>query len=309
VSLRSPLVTHSGSPPDARTGQLNVLTVDVEDYYQVQGFADVVRREDWPNWESRVEANTNRLLALFARHGARATFFVLGWIAERNPALVREIAAAGHEVACHGFDHQLIYRQTPAEFRQDLRRARQALEQALGERVHGYRAPCFSITTASLWALDVLIEAGFSYDSSIFPIYHHRYGMPGARRFAHTIRRPGGSIVELPPSTVALGQLNLPLGSGGYFRLLPYALFRRGLRHLNAREGQAAVLLVHPWEIDPHQPFVSGSWLNVWRHRLNLRRTLPRLEQLLHDFRFASAREYLAGARLLSEPNPAPESA
>jgi polysaccharide deacetylase family protein (PEP-CTERM system associated) len=284
------------SPADQRQPPretVNALTVDVEDYYQVEAFTDVVRREDWPRWESRVESSTGRLLELFARTKARATFFTLGWVAEHYPNLVREIAKAGHEIACHSYEHRLIYRQTPDEFRQDLRRAKNILEDLIAAPVEGYRAPSYSITAGSLWALDILIEEGFRYDSSIFPIHHDRYGIPDAERFPHLIRRPAGEIIEFPPSTVRLCDTNLPVSGGGYFRLLPYAIFRRGLRRINCREAQAAIFFIHPWEVDPDQPMVPGSRLNVWRHRLNLHRTLPRLERLLNDFRFAPAREVI----------------
>jgi polysaccharide deacetylase family protein (PEP-CTERM system associated) len=276
-----------------RLEPINALTVDVEDYYQVEAFAGIVRREDWPQWEARVERNTYRLLELFARRSVRATFFTLGWIAKHHPRLVREIAAAGHEVACHGYEHRLIYHQTEDEFRRDLRRAHKLLEDLLGASVTGYRAPSYSITSASLWALDVLVEEGFRYDSSIFPVHHDRYGLPRAERFPHAIRRAGGEIIEFPPSTIKLGGINFPMAGGGYFRLLPYALFRRGWRWINEREQQPAIFFIHPWEIDPEQPIVSGTRLNIWRHRLNLHRTLPRLERLLSDFRFAPVREAL----------------
>ncbi len=273
--------------------QINALTVDVEDYYQVEGFTSVVRREDWSQWESRVEGNTRRLLELFARHEARGTFFTLGWVAERHPALVREIAAAGHEVACHGYEHRLIYQQTPDEFRRDLVRAKKILEDITGNFVEGYRAPSYSITAQSLWALDILIEEGFRYDSSIFPIHHDRYGMPDAERFPHLIRRAAGQIVEFPPSTVRLFGMNWPMSGGGYFRLLPYSLFSRGLARINQQEDRAAIFFIHPWEVDAGQPVVPGNRLNIWRHRINLHRTLPRLTRLLGDFRFAPVREVI----------------
>lgn len=292
---------------------VNALTVDVEDYYQVEAFADIVRREDWPRWQSRVERNTQQLLELFVRYDVRATFFTLGWVAERHPGLVRAIIAAGHEVACHGYEHRLIYRQTPDEFRADVRRAKGILEDLLGARVEGYRAPSYSITAASLWALDILIEEGFRYDSSIFPIHHDRYGIPDAQRFPHTIRRAAGEIIEFPPSTVRLGGMNWPISGGGYFRLLPYAMFRCGLRRLNRVEAHAAIFFIHPWEVDPDQPIVPGARVNVWRHRLNLHRTLPRLERLLTDFRFAPAREViriadLSGAQPAFNPGIHPSS-
>jgi polysaccharide deacetylase family protein (PEP-CTERM system associated) len=285
----------------AGPGRTNALTVDVEDYYHVEAFAHVVR-EHGSRWEPRVEPNTHRLLDLFQRRGVRATFFVLGRVAVQHPRLVREIARAGHEVASHGFGHELICRQTPAAFRDDVRRGKRVLEDAVGGAVEGYRAPSFSIVRESLWALDVLIDEGFRYDSSIFPVYHDRYGLPDAPRFPHLIRRPGGTIVELPPSTIAVGRVNLPIAGGGYFRLLPYWVFRWGLRRINLREGQVAVFFIHPWEVDPTQPAMPGPTLDVWRHRLNLGRTMSRLDRLLSDFRFDSARQVLSVAGLRPEP-------
>jgi polysaccharide deacetylase family protein (PEP-CTERM system associated) len=300
-------------PSQMEPEPVNALTVDVEDYFQVEAFAEVVRREDWPRWESRVERNTHLLLEMFARHRVSATFFTLGWVAERHPGLVRAIAAAGHEIACHSYEHRLIYRQTLAEFRQDTQRAKGILEDLTGAPVSGYRAPSYSITAASLWALEILIEEGFRYDSSIFPVHHDRYGIPHAERFPHTIRCASGELVEFPPSTVRWCGLNWPMAGGGYFRLWPYALFRRGLRRINRREGQAAIFYLHPWEVDPAQPIIPGARRNIWRHRVNLRRTAPRLERLLRDFRFAPVREVLALADWLSpsrsfDPQPASEA-
>ena len=272
---------------------VNALTVDVEDYFQVEAFADVVRREEWSNWESRVERNTQRLLEMLACRDVRSTFFILGWIAEHHPRLVREIADAGHEIACHSYHHQLISSQSRNEFRADVRRAKFLLEDISGQEVIGYRAPTYSITEKTLWALDVLVEEGFRYDSSIFPIYHDRYGIPAAERFIHTIQCPTGEIVEFPPSTVRLGGVNFPMTGGGYFRLLPYSLFRWGLRRINRLEHQPAIFMVHAWEVDPDQPVVAGTRLNVWRHRNNLSRTESRLARLLDEFRFTSLREVL----------------
>ena len=272
---------------------VNALTVDVEDYFQVEAFADVVRREEWSNWESRVERNTQRLLEMLACRDVRSTFFILGWIAEQHPRLVREIADAGHEIACHSYHHQLISSQSRNEFRADVRRAKFLLEDISGQEVIGYRAPTYSITEKTLWALDVLVEEGFRYDSSIFPIYHDRYGIPAAERFIHTIQCPTGEIVEFPPSTVRLGGVNFPMTGGGYFRLLPYSLFRWGLRRINRLEHQPAIFMVHAWEVDPDQPVVAGTSLNVWRHRNNLSRTESRLARLLDEFRFTSLREVL----------------
>lgn len=272
---------------------VNALTVDVEDYYQVEAFADVISRADWTCWQPRIERNTHRLLNLFARRNVRSTFFILGWVAERHPQLVREIAAAGHEIACHSYQHQLITTQTREEFRADLRRAKFALEDIAGAEVIGYRAPTYSIVRETLWALDVLIEEGFRYDSSIFPIRHDRYGIPGAGRHLHVIHSAAGEITEFPPSTVRVAGANLPVAGGGYFRLLPYSLFRWGLRHVNRADKQPAIFMVHAWEVDPEQPHIAGTRMNVWRHRNNLHRTEARLERLLDDFRFAPVRDVL----------------
>src|SRR5262245_5382928 len=263
---------------------INALTVDVEDYYHVEAFANVIRREDWQKWESRIERNTHRLLELFASHNTKGTFFILGWVAERHRRLVREIASAGHEIACHGYDHQLISNQNHAEFRADIRRAKFLLEDISGEPVVGYRAPTYSITQRTIWALDVLVEEGFQYDSSIFPIYHDRYGIPDAERFPHVICRETGDTIEFPPSTVRVAGQNLPVAGGGYFRLLPYWTFRWGIRRINRTERHSAIFMVHAWEVDPKQPFLPGKWLNVVRHRLNLHRIEARLSKLLKDF-------------------------
>ncbi|MEO6726868.1 MAG: XrtA system polysaccharide deacetylase [Blastocatellia bacterium] len=272
---------------------VNALTVDVEDYYQVEAFADVVRREDWSHWEPRVERNTHRLLNLFARRNVRGTFFILGWVAERYPQLVREIAAAGHEIACHSYQHQLIHTQTREEFRADVRRAKLLLEEIIGTEVIGYRAPTYSIMRETLWALDVLVEEGFRYDSSIFPIHHDRYGIPGAERHLHIVRCTAGEIAEFPPSTVRVAGMNIPVAGGGYFRLLPYPLFRWGVRRINRNDGQPTIFMIHAWEVDPEQPVIAGTRLNIWRHRNNLHRTEARLERLLDDFRFAPVRDVL----------------
>lgn len=285
---------------------VNALTVDVEDYYQVEAFADVVPRGEWDRWESRVEANVLRLLELFARQGVSGTFFILGWVAERHPRLVRDIAAAGHEIACHSYQHLLISAQNRAEFRADVRRAKALLEDISGQEVEGYRAPTYSITRQTLWALDILVEEGFRYDSSIFPVYHDRYGLPGAQRFPHVIRCASGELLEFPPSTVRLAGQNIPIAGGGYFRLLPYSLFRWGVQRLNRIEQQPAIFMVHAWEVDHGQPVIRGSRLNIWRHRHNLAQTEKRLARLLRDFRFAPVRDVLpmtGQAVTLAKPN------
>jgi polysaccharide deacetylase family protein (PEP-CTERM system associated) len=274
-------------------GTVNALTVDVEDYFQVESFIDVVRREDWAQWQSRVERNTHRLLDLFLTHRVRGTFFVLGWVAKRHPRLVREIVSAGHEIACHSYDHQFILNQSRESFRADVRRAKSIIEDITGEAVEGYRAPTYSIMKQTLWALDVLIEEGFRYDSSIFPIRHDRYGIPGAKRFPYVISSPAGELIEFPPSTIRIAGLNLPMAGGGYFRLLPYCAFRWGMRRINRCERQSAIFMVHAWELDPGQPVLPGSRLNIWRHRKNLHLTEERMDRLLQDFRFAPVRDVL----------------
>lgn len=264
---------------------VNAFSVDVEDYFHVEALAQAVRPEDWGRFEYRAERNTRRLLELLAAARVRATFFMLGWIAERSPGLVRDIHAAGHEVACHGENHQVIYRQSRDQFERETRDAKSRLEQAIGAPVAGYRAATYSIRRDSLWALEVLESLGFRYDSSIFPIHHDLYGIPDAPRFPY---RPGkGPLLEVPITTVEVLGQRLPCGGGGYFRLLPYRLFRAGLRRVNARDRQPGVFYCHPWEIDPGQPRVSGlSWRSRFRHYTNLARMEGRLRRLLADFRW-----------------------
>jgi polysaccharide deacetylase family protein (PEP-CTERM system associated) len=268
----------------------NALTIDVEDYYQVSAFDAPGKRDRWDTFESRVCRTTEHVLAMLDAASVRATFFVLGWVAERHPGLVRRIAAGGHEIASHGYFHQLVYDMTPGEFREDLRRAHGIIAGACGIEPRGYRAPSFSITARSLWALDVLAEEGYTFDSSIFPVRHDRYGMPDAPRAAHLIARPAGTLLEVPPSTVVLGRTTLPVAGGGYFRLYPYALTRAAMARLN-QDGQPAVVYVHPWEFDPGQPRQAGSALSRFRHYVNLGRTGMRFRQLLREFSFAPLSE------------------
>ena len=269
-------------------GIVNAMTVDVEDYFQVSAFDRIVSRASWGERESRVAANTRRLLELFDESGVRATFFVLGWVADRAPELVREIAAAGHEIACHGYNHQLLYTLTPKQFREDVREARSALEQIAGCQVVGFRAPSYSVTTSTLWALDILIEEGYLYDASIFPVHHDRYGIPDAPRHPHMLKRPVGTLLEIPASTVRLGGVNLPIAGGGYFRLLPYAWTRWGISRVNRVEREPVIFYMHPWEIDPGQPRLAVGKGTRMRHYGGLGRTTDRLRRLLRDFRFDS---------------------
>lgn len=279
------------------TAITNAMTVDVEDYFQVSAFDDTVSRHDWDAFESRVGVNTRRLLRLFDDHGVRATFFVLGWVAERHSDLVREIASAGHEVASHGYGHRLIYEQTPEEFRTDIRRSKRILEDASGRPVVGYRAPSYSVTKESLWALDILVEEGFAYDASIFPIRHDRYGIPDAPRHAHVLTTASGSLTEAPPSTVRVGPANLPVAGGGYFRILPYGWTRWGIRRINGVERKPAVFYLHPWEVDPDQPRLEAGGLSRFRHYRNLDKTMDRLRRLLNEFRFAPLGPMLQGVQ------------
>ncbi|MEO6800818.1 MAG: XrtA system polysaccharide deacetylase [Rhodanobacter sp.] len=263
----------------------NAMTVDVEDYFQVAAFEKCIRREDWPSWPVRVESNTRRVLELFERHGVRATFFVLGWVAERFPTLMRDISDAGHEVASHGFGHERLTNMSRSDFRDGIVRTKLLLEDLTGSPVYGYRAPSYSIGPTTLWAHEELRLAGYRYSSSIVPIHHDLYGMPDAPRFAFLAE--GSGLLEIPVTTVRLCGRNWPCGGGGFFRLLPYAMFKRGLRRVNRRESRAGVFYFHPWEVDPQQPRVPGVTLkNRVRHYLNLTRTAPRLEQLVRDFRF-----------------------
>jgi polysaccharide deacetylase family protein (PEP-CTERM system associated) len=281
----------------------NAMTIDVEDYFHVSAFASSIQPAQWDRYPCRVEANTRRLLDLFGARGIKATFFVLGWVAERYPSLVRAIAAQGHEVACHGYSHRLVYDQTPAEFRAETERAKRILEDQVQTPVLGYRAASYSITTKSLWALDILVELGFGYDSSIFPVRHDRYGIPGGSRQPYQRRTPSGqSLVEFPLTTVELGRYRLPVSGGGYFRLFPYFLSRMALASVNRREQRPFIFYLHPWEVDPDQPRVETGWLSRFRHYNNLERCEPRLRQLLADFEFGTVAEVLHGLGLSPEP-------
>lgn len=281
----------------------DALSVDVEDYFHVEAFHDRISSESWPSHPSRVVDNTRRVLDLLGRHGTKATFFVLGWVAERFPQIVREIVAAGHEVACHSYWHRCIWHLSPDEFRADTRRARAAIEDAGGQAVVGYRAPSFSVVEQSLWALEILSQEGFLYDSSVFPIHHDVYGMP------HAPQAPfewacgeGCHLFEFPPTTVRLGPWNLPAAGGGYLRILPEWYTRWAFRKAR-REGRGLVLYFHPWEVDPHQPRLRGRARSMFRHYFHISRMEGRIAKVLATSHFAPLRECLDQA-MAEKNNP-----
>lgn len=262
----------------------NAMTIDVEDYFQVSAFAPYIPRDSWPSLACRVERNIDRILTLLDENEVKATFFTLGWIAERYPSMVRLIVDSGHELASHGYNHLRVTEQNPAEFLHDISLSKKLLEDLGGQAVLGYRAPSFSIGTHNLWALDSLLEAGYRYSSSIYPINHDHYGMPEAPRFKFRPRGPLG-VVELPATTVKLFGRNLPAGGGGYFRLLPYDIFRWLVNRVNHTDLQPCIFYFHPWEIDPDQPRQKNLCLKTrFRHYVNLSRTEPRIRSLLQDF-------------------------
>jgi polysaccharide deacetylase family protein (PEP-CTERM system associated) len=258
------------------------MTVDVEDYFQVSALEPYIARRDWASMPRRVDANTSRILDLFAQRQIKATFFVLAWVAERHPALVRRMAAEGHEVASHGYAHRRVTQQSPREFRDDVTRAKSILEDIVGEPVTGYRAPSYSIGATTLWALDVLESAGYRYSSSVFPIRHDLYGMPAAPRFP--FHPTAGGLLEIPVTTVRLAGRTWPCGGGGYFRLLPYEPFKWALKRVNRNDRHAGVFYFHPWEIDPAQPRVRARLKSRFRHYVNLRRMEGKVARLLDDF-------------------------
>lgn len=267
------------------TPVVNAMTVDVEDYFQVSAFEPHVEKAQWETIPCRVEANTRRILELFASREVKATFFTLGWVAQRYPELVKDIVSQGHELASHGWEHTRVYTQTPEQFRQDIDRTRKLLQDISGAPVLGYRAASYSIGTAQAWAWDELAEAGHRYSSSIVPIRHDLYGIPDAPRFSFLTAND--RLLEIPITTVAVAGRNVNCGGGGWFRLFPYAFSRWAMRHVNGRDGEAGIFYFHPWEIDPEQPRPEGLGLKTrFRHYLNLGRTYSRLEQLLGDFRW-----------------------
>lgn len=265
----------------------HLFTVDVEDYFQVNAFEATVDRASWDSYGTRVERNVDIILELLDRKKTLGTFFTLGWVADRRPQVVRRIAAAGHEIASHGWWHRRVTQMKPAEFREDLRSSRKLLEDVSGQRVYGFRAPSFSIVPGMEWAFDLLLEEGYCYDSSLFPIRRPDYGYPGADPSPHYLNRPAGTLLELPLATMTLAGLRLPAAGGGYFRQFPYALFHQAFARLS-RNGISGMFYIHPWEVDPDQPKLPVGLVSRFRHYTGLERTLPRLERLLSEFRFTS---------------------
>lgn len=283
----------------------NAITVDVEDYFQVSAFADVIDTKDWDNFPLRVEKNTHHILDLFDNAGVIGTFFVLGWVAERLPQLVEEIANRGHEIASHGYSHQLVYNQTPETFKAETDRSKKLLEDIVQSPIRGYRAASYSITAKSKWALDILIEAGFDYDSSIFPIKHDRYGMPGAPDYPHRlVREQSGSLIEFPLSSLDMLGYRLPVAGGGYFRLYPYFLTRFFLNRVHSQTNRPFIFYLHPWEIDPGQPRIEAKPLSKFRHYNNLASCEDRLKSLLEDFKFTTVNAVLDSMGMFNEGQP-----
>ncbi len=268
----------------------NYLTIDVEDYYQVSAFEHIIGPEKWHEYNPRAVNNTKNILDILDQYNVKATFFVLGWTAEKFPKLIKEIDDRGHEIGCHSFYHRLIYNLTPEEFKADTQKAKDILEQILGKKIYGYRAPSYSITNKSIWALKILEELGFEYDSSIFPIYHDRYGMVNAPRFQYQIK--GHDLVEYPISTSLIWKWKIPIAGGGYFRLFPYSFIKWALTRINKKEKQPFLFYLHPWEIDHEQPRIKyAGAISRFRHYLNLEKTRFRFIQLLKDFRFGPIKD------------------
>ncbi len=270
---------------DPENGQpINAMTVDVEDYFQVEAFAGRIDRSEWDHQSLRVDRSTERVLDLFGRHNVKATFFTLGWVAERFPSLIQRIVGEGHELAAHGYEHRRIFEQSPELFRDDVRRTKRVLEDLSGSKVNGYRAATFSMSRECLWAYDILSEEGYSYSTSIYPIRHDLYGMPDAPRFSFWPGKQGG-IEEYPMTTVEIGKSVFPGGGGGYFRLLPYALSRAAISRTNRREKRPFMFYFHPWEVDPGQPKIPDlSWKSRFRHYTGLKHMERKLERVISEF-------------------------
>lgn len=286
-------------------GVKHAMTVDVEDYFHVAAFADVISVSDWDKCECRVEKNTDDLLALFDEKGIKITFFVLGWVAERYPQIVKKIVEQGHELASHGYSHQLIYKQDSEVFKEETLKSKILLEDISGLQVKGYRAASYSITDNSLWALDILSELGFEWDSSIFPIRHDNYGMPNSPEAPYLIQTRHGLLKELPLTTAKVFGLSIPAAGGGYFRQYPYFLSRYLFKRASLNQTKPQIFYLHPWEVDPFQPRVEGASLfSRFRHYTNLKRCMPRLSRMIDDFEFSTISESLESVELLGPVSP-----
>ncbi|OHB67887.1 MAG: hypothetical protein A2V70_06090 [Planctomycetes bacterium RBG_13_63_9] len=302
VPQQTPSVAPSAAPSANGNRPLNALTIDVEDYFQVSGFEKDISRDRWDHWDSRVVANTHRVLKLLDRHGVKATFFVLGWVARHYPQLVQEISSCGHEIGSHSYWHRLVYEQLPEEFRSDLQQSRDILTDTIGQRITAHRAPSFSITKRSLWALEILVEEGFLVDTSVYPTYHDRYGIPDAEPRIHRITTPAGPLWEFPPSVAKFARLSLPVSGGGYFRLYPLQLTLRLLTRINHKQRRPFMFYVHPWEFDPEQPRIqAGSRMSRARHYVNLASTESKLATLLERFRFGRLCDAIQEAQSLAD--------
>jgi len=293
---------------DSKSGQMtHILSVDVEDYFQVEAFAGSVSRESWNQWPSRVVANTQRVLDLFDEYNAKATFFFVGWVAKHFSHLVREVQSRGHELACHSYWHRTVYSLSPDEFRADTRQAKKVIEDAAGVEVRGYRAPSWSITKYCLWALDILAEEGFTYDSSIYPIHHDLYGVPGAKRFPYTHACGNGlELREFPPATLRFAGTNFPVAGGGYLRILPSAFTEHAFRTFEKNYRERVVVYLHPWELDPDQPRIHGPLKSRLRHYTSLRRMENKLSAVLSRHKFQRFSDVLVGESLEDPILPQP---
>ena len=296
-----------GDEVAAKESFINAFTVDVEDFYQVSAFEKYIPRDTWEEYPQRVPDSTATILDLLTEKGVKGTFFVLGWVAQKFPQLVRKIAENGHEIGFHSNSHSLIYNMTPEAFRNELHQGKAMLEDIVGAPVEAFRAPSFSITQKSLWAFDVLVEEGFRYDSSVFPIHHDRYGIPNAPIEIHPVETKSGTLWEFPPSVVRHFGMNFPVSGGGYFRLYPYWLTRRCLRGVH-RAGRPFVFYVHPWEVDPEQPKLPfGSRATQFRHRVGLKRNLRKLQRLLSDFTFGTLSQTIEDWKSRNDTNSTSE--
>lgn len=279
---------------------IHAMTVDVEDYFHVSAFCKTISPSQWEQWPSRVEQNTLKLLDLFEESNIKCTFFVLGWVAERNPSLIKQLAEKGHEIASHGYSHQLVYGQTQEVFREETKKSKDILEQIIQRPVLGYRAASYSITRKSLWALDILDELGFEWDSSIFPVHHDNYGVPGSPTEPYQIQLSSGNkITEFPLTSAKVLGMSIPAAGGGYFRQYPYALSRWLFERASMNQTRPLIFYLHPWEIDPDQPRVPNASLkSKFRHYTNLHRCYPRLERMIKDFNFGSIEQSLGSVKI-----------